>query len=69
MPLDFYNHVISPPARACIITAKHLGLELNIKAVDLFGGATRAPEYLKVCGRGAEMDFIWGILKLHNIIE
>ena len=48
MPIDFYTHPISPPAQAVVITAKELNVELNVKEVDLFRGATRAPEYLKV---------------------
>lgn len=48
MPIDFYTHPISPPATAVVIAAKALKVELNVKEIDLFGGATRTPEYLKV---------------------
>lgn len=48
MTIDLYSHPISPPARACIITAKVLKVPINVKDIDLFGGATRAPEFLKL---------------------
>ena len=48
MTIDIYYNSISPPARAALAVAKHLGLEVNVKTLNLFEGETRTPEFLKV---------------------
>jgi len=52
MPIDLYAHTVSPPARAALVTAQHLGVPVNVKNVDIFKGETRTPEYLKVSFSG-----------------
>lgn len=49
MPIDLYYHQISPPSKAVLATAKYLNISINVKEVDLFGGETKSPGYLKVC--------------------
>lgn len=39
---------LSPPARAVLLTAKRLGIELDYKTVNPLAGDTQTPEYLKV---------------------
>lgn len=48
MTIDVYYIMLSPPARSILVAAKHLGIEVNPKEVDLLNGGTRTPEYLKL---------------------
>ncbi|KAM8711884.1 hypothetical protein ACLKA7_012398 [Drosophila subpalustris] len=43
-----YYALFSPPARACILTAKLIGLELDLKAVDFSKKEHLSPEFLKL---------------------
>lgn len=55
MPIDFYYTPGSPPCRSVLLTAKALGLELNLKTLDLHHGEHMKPEFLKV-------SFLYGCL-------
>ncbi|KAG8238989.1 hypothetical protein J437_LFUL005046 [Ladona fulva] len=48
MPLDLYYLDASPPVRAVLLAGKALGLEFNLKIVDLFKKEHMSPEYLKL---------------------
>ncbi len=48
MGLDFYMLPGSAPCSIVQMTAKAVGVELNLKPVDLFTGEHLEPEYLKV---------------------
>lgn len=48
MPIDFYYLPYSPPCRSVLLLAELLGLELNLKSVDLLAGEHLKPEFLKV---------------------
>lgn len=48
MPIDFYYTPGSPPCRSVLLTAKALGLELNLKTLDLHHGEHLKPEFVKV---------------------
>lgn len=48
MPIDFYYTPGSPPCRSVLLTAKALGLELNLKTLDLHHGEHMKPEFIKV---------------------
>jgi hypothetical protein len=50
MPLDFYYTITSPPCRSVLLLAKTLGLELNLKKLDLLNREHHTPEFLKVSG-------------------
>lgn len=39
---------LSPPARAVLLTAKRIGVELEAKTVNPLAGDTQTPEFLKV---------------------
>uniref|UniRef100_A0A1I8PIY9 Uncharacterized protein n=1 Tax=Stomoxys calcitrans TaxID=35570 RepID=A0A1I8PIY9_STOCA len=45
--MDLYVNLTSPPSHAVVMTAKALGIELNIKVLDLYAGEHMTPEYLK----------------------
>ncbi|XP_012251097.1 glutathione S-transferase 1-1-like [Athalia rosae] len=47
MPIDLYHYPASAPCRATRLTAAALGLDLNLKLVDLSKGEHLTPEYLK----------------------
>jgi glutathione S-transferase len=46
MGIDFYTHPASGPARMCLLLAKHLDVDLNVKFLDLFQGEQMKPEFL-----------------------
>ncbi|XP_046398080.1 glutathione S-transferase 1-like isoform X1 [Ischnura elegans] len=48
MPLDLYYLDASPPVRAVLLAGKTLGVEFNLKFVDLFKLEQRSPEFLKI---------------------
>lgn len=48
MGLDFYYTPGSAPCRAVQMTAKAVGVELNLKLTNLMAGEHLKPEYLKV---------------------
>lgn len=38
----------SPPSRSCLLLLKHLGIEVEVKIVDLMVGEHKTEEYLKI---------------------
>lgn len=46
MPLDFYWMPASSPCRAALLTAKAVGLELNLKELNLMAGEQMKPEFV-----------------------
>lgn len=48
MTIDFYYKAGSPPCRAVQLTAIAVGVEVNLKVVDLAGGAHLTPEFLAI---------------------
>ncbi|KAA0185870.1 Glutathione S-transferase delta 1 [Hyalella azteca] len=46
--MDFYYHPVSAPCRSCQLTAKALGLKLNLKFLDLMKGEQNNPEFLAI---------------------
>ena len=49
MAFDLYVFSLcSPGSRAVLVLAKHLGLEVNVKEVDLLKGEQLSEEFIKV---------------------
>jgi len=48
MPIDFYHVPGSAPCRAVRLAAKAVGVDLNLKYLDLMKGEQMAPEFLKI---------------------
>lgn len=48
MGIDFYYVPGSAPCRAVRMTAKAVGVDLNLKLTNLMAGEHLTPEYLKV---------------------
>lgn len=46
--MDLYYKPGSAPCRAVLMTAKAVGVDLNLKRVDLMAGEHLTPEYLKI---------------------
>lgn len=48
MGLDFYYTPGSAPCRSVLLAAKAVGIELNLKPLDLMKGEHLKPEFVKV---------------------
>ncbi|KYM78583.1 Glutathione S-transferase 1-1 [Atta colombica] len=48
MPIDLYQLTGSPPCRAVLLTAAAVGVDLNMKNVDLSAGEHLKPEFIKM---------------------
>lgn len=49
MTIDFYYVPGSAPCRSVQMTAKAVGVELNLKLINLLAGEQLKPEFIKVC--------------------
>lgn len=43
-----YHHCFSAPSRTVLLTVRNLGLNIQVKNVDIFNGEQHSPEYLKI---------------------
>ena len=48
MPIDLYYTLGSAPCRSVMMTAKMVGVELNLKEVNLMAGEQMKPEFLAI---------------------
>ena len=48
MSLTLFHTAGSPPSRTALLTLRNLGLDVEIKNVDIMGGETRTAEYKKL---------------------
>ena len=48
MSIDLYYTPLGAPSRAVMMTAKMVGVKLNLKTVDLMAGEHLKPEFLKL---------------------
>jgi len=48
MPIDFYYVPGSAPCRAVLLAAKAVGIDMNLKQVDLMKGEQMTPEFIKM---------------------
>ncbi|XP_064108511.1 glutathione S-transferase 1-1-like [Macrobrachium nipponense] len=48
MPLDLYYHPVSPYCRSVLLTARAVGVDLNLKKVDLFNKEQLKPEFVAI---------------------
>lgn len=46
--VKIYGAPLSAPFRTCLLTAEAVGVAYENVPVDILGGETRTPEYLKV---------------------
>lgn len=43
-----YHHCFSPPSRMALLTIRNLGLNIQIKNIDIYKGEQNSPQYLKI---------------------
>ena len=48
MPIDLYHMDLSAPCRAVRLTAKMVGVELNLKELNLMAGEQMNPDFIKI---------------------
>ena len=48
MPVTIYGPKLSAPVRIALMTCEALGIEYEVKPVDLMKGEHMTPDYLKV---------------------
>lgn len=60
MPIDLYQVIGSGPCRAVRLAAAAIGVDINLKNVDLLNGEHMKPEFLKVTFNGVfyEMKYL-----------
>lgn len=46
--MDLYYHPATPPSRAVLMTAKAVGVDPNLKIIDVMKGESLKPEFVKV---------------------
>ena len=59
MAIELYYHILSPLARSVASLAKHLGLEVNIKELNMMAGEHKNPEFLKVSSSQIKLCLIF----------
>lgn len=47
--ISLYYAIVSQPSRSVLLVGRALGLEFDLKNVNLFNGEHLTPEYTKVC--------------------
>jgi glutathione S-transferase len=62
--MDFYTNPASPNCRKVDAVAKQIGLELNIKVIDVRKGENRAPAFLAINPNGKVPALVDGDVKL-----
>jgi glutathione S-transferase len=70
--MKLYHHPISSSSRKAVMTSFLLGSELELVSVDLLGGKTQAPDYLKINPMGKLPTLVDGELTLwesHAIMQ
>ncbi|XP_042862677.1 glutathione S-transferase 1-1-like isoform X3 [Penaeus japonicus] len=48
MAIDLYYYMVSPFCRSVLLTARALGIEFNMKEINIFKGEQHQPEYLAI---------------------
>jgi glutathione S-transferase len=48
MPMDLYTFAPSPSCRSVSLLAKRMGIEFNIKTINIMAGEHLSPEFIKV---------------------
>lgn len=48
MPKVLYHHPVSPPSRAALLAIRNLGIECEVKVVDIYKGEQFSPDFLRL---------------------
>lgn len=46
--MDLYYHPAPAASRACLLAAKAVGVDPNLKVINMFAGEQNKPEFVKV---------------------
>lgn len=64
MPIDLYYMPLSAPCRSVMLTAKAVGVELNLKLLNLPAGEHMKPEFVAINPQHCIPTLVDGNLKL-----
>nr|CCQ19301.1 GST-delta [Macrobrachium rosenbergii] len=64
MPIDFYYMDLSAPCRSVMLTAKAVGLDLNMKMLNLMAGEQMKPEFVAINPQHCVPTFVAGAFVL-----
>lgn len=64
MPIDLYYMPLSTPCRAVMLTAKAIGVDLNLKPIDVAAGEHMKPEFVALNPQHCIPTLVDGDLKL-----
>lgn len=48
LPAILYHNCVSPPSRMALLAIRNLGIEVEIKKIDIYRGDQNTPEYLRI---------------------
>ncbi|ROT71142.1 glutathione S-transferase [Penaeus vannamei] len=64
MPIDLYYMPLSPPCRSVLLTAKAVGVDLNLKLLDLMTKEQMKPDFVAINPQHSVPTMVDGDLKL-----
>lgn len=48
LPMILYHNCYSPPSRMALLAIRNLGLDIEVKNIDIYKGEQNTPDYLKI---------------------
>lgn len=48
LPLVLYHNCVSPPSRMALMAVRNLGLEVEVKTLDIYKGEQNTLDFLKI---------------------
>ena len=48
LPITLYHNCCSPPSRMALLAVRNLGLDIEVKNVDIYKGEQNTPDFLKL---------------------
>lgn len=69
MSLDLYYLPLSPPCRSVMLTAKAVGVEFNLKKLDVLSGEQLKPDFLAINFQHTIPTLVDGNIKLWERYE
>jgi Glutathione S-transferase, N-terminal domain len=48
LPIILYHNCVSPPSRMALLAVRNMGLEIEVRNLDIYKGEQNTLEYLKV---------------------
>lgn len=57
-PIKVYYYPVSPPCRAVLLTARLLGLKVELVLINIMEGEQKSPEFIKVSLTNGELRYL-----------